>query len=275
MGVTGRVNFYVYLVIIILTYNAFYRLYKIYINTDTNTISLSRLHEETTILKMEEELKVIHNNLKIKYGSFQAELPEQKMVKLYLTGKEKILEIGGNIGRNSMVISHILGQNNNLVVLESDLEISKKLEENRNLNNMNFHVENFALSKRNLIQKGWNTIVSDTLLNGYKTIKTITYDKLIKKYNIEFDTLVLDCEGAFYYILQDMPEILNNVNLIIIENDYTNINHKNYVDKILKNNNFYVDYIEAGGWLKISNNFYEVWKKYDYYNFGLETIIFN
>ena len=81
------------------------------------------------------------------------------------------------------------------------------------------------------------------------------------KYNIEFDTLVLDCEGAFYYILQDIPEILNNINLIIMENDYFDISKKIYIDEILMKNNFNVDYTEGGGWGPCYNNFFEVWKK--------------
>ena len=84
---------------------------------------------------------------------------------------------------------------------------------------------------------------------------------MYSKYNIQFDTLVLDCEGAFYYILMDMPEILTNVNLIIMENDYNDITHKNYIDSVLKQHNFYVDYVEAGGWGCCYNNFYEVWKR--------------
>ncbi len=79
--------------------------------------------------------------------------------------------------------------------------------------------------------------------------------------NNDFDTLVLDCEGAFYYILMDMPEILNNINLIIMENDYWDITQKHYIDNILFKNNFYRDYVESGGWGPCYNNFYEVWKK--------------
>ena len=84
------------------------------------------------------------------------------------------------------------------------------------------------------------------------------------KYKIEFDTLVLDCEGAFYYILMDMPEILDNINLIIMENDYQDISQKQYVDEILLQNNFVSDYVESGGWSSSCpcyNNFFEVWKK--------------
>ena len=133
--------------------------------------------------------------------------------------------------------------------------------ENRDLNNFNFKIENSALSKRKLIQKGWETEVSDELKEGYTWVNTITLDELKEKYNIEFDTLILDCEGAFYYILMDMPEILNNINLVIMENDYWDISKKQYIDNILFKNNFYIDYVESGGWGPCYNNFYEVWKK--------------
>ena len=184
------------------------------------------------------------------------------MVVRYLTGNEKVLEIGGNIGRNSLVIASILENQKNLVTLESHPDIAKALHENRDLNNSNFQIESSALSNRKLIQKGWDTVPSDTLQDGWNWINTVTFSELKNKYNIDFDTLVLDCEGAFYYILQDMPEILNNINLIIMENDYCDISKKIYIDEILIKNNFNVDYTESGGWGPCYNNFFEVWKKY-------------
>jgi hypothetical protein len=59
----------------------------------------------------------------------------------------------------------------------------------------------------------------------------------------------------------DMPEILNSVNLIIMENDYKEVYQKNFVNAILIKNNFNVDYVESGGWGNFYNNFFEVWKK--------------
>ena len=205
----------------------------------------------------------IQQKLKINYGTFNEELPEQRMVVRYFTGNEKVLEIGGNIGRNSLIISYILNQNNNnnFVTLETDEQIAEQLRQNKELNNLNFHIENSALSKRKLIQLGINTIESDTILEGYKSVKTITLDQLYSKYNINFVTLILDCEGAFYYILIDIPELLDNINLIIMENDYWDISKKEYIDSILIKNNFYRDYIETGGWGPCYNNFYEVWIK--------------
>ena len=226
-------------------------------------INLQNNHELNNIVNnVDNKIMNIHRNLIIKYGSFYEELPEQKMAVRYLAGDEKVLEIGGNIGRNSLVIAYILGNNmNNFVTLECDEDICNQLRENRDLNNMPFHIENSALSKRNLIQKGWDTIVSEEVLVGYKKVNTITYEEFKMKYNINFDTLVLDCEGAFYYILQDMPEILHNIKLIIMENDYKDITHKQYIDNILIKNKFYVDYREAGGWGPCYNCFFEVWKR--------------
>jgi FkbM family methyltransferase len=221
-------------------------------NTIKKSISLNDINNKIIDL---------HSKLKIKYGSFNDELPEQKMAVRYLTGDEKVLEIGGNIGRNSLIIASILKNNANFVTLESDTYIAKQLTENRDLNNFNFHIESSALSNRKLIQSGWNTIPSDTLLKGYSWVNTISLDKLKTKYNIEFDTLVLDCEGAFYYILMDMPNILDNINLIIMENDYNDKSHKVYINKILRNYNFNIDYSEGGGWGPCQNFFFEVWKK--------------
>jgi FkbM family methyltransferase len=208
-----------------------------------------------------QKLSNIHSKLQIKYGYFYEEYPEQMMAVKFLTGKEKVLEIGANIGRNSLIIASILEDSSNLVSMECDKEISNQLLENRDLNNLQFHIETSALSKRSLIQKEWDTVVSETLLDGYKWVNTINLNDLWAKYCIKFDTLVLDCEGAFYYILYDMPEILENINLIIMENDYHDINHKEYIDKILVENNFIVEYKNAGGFNPCYNFFYEVWRR--------------
>jgi FkbM family methyltransferase len=228
---------------------------QIKINTLNNTVNTTN---ENDIIN---KITNIQSRLKIIHGSFNEELPEQKMVVRYLNGNEKVLEIGGNIGRNSLVIASILENNANFVTLESDVNIANQLRENRDLNNFNFHIECSALSDRKLIQIGWDTMPSDTLLEGYKWVDTITLEQLNTKYNIDFDTLVLDCEGAFYYILMDMPNILTNINLIIMENDYHDISKKNYIDDILIKNNFIRDYVECGGWGPCYNNFFEVWRK--------------
>ena len=63
-----------------------------------------------------------------------------------------------------------------------------------------------------------------------------------------------------------MPEILNNIKLIIMENDYHNLEHKLYIDNKLREENFEVVYSHFGGWdntCPCYNNFFETWKKKD------------
>ena len=61
--------------------------------------------------------------------------------------------------------------------------------------------------------------------------------------------------------LPNVLKILETVNLIIMENDYHDISHKQYIDSILLNSGFYVDYVQSGGWGPCYNNFFEVWKR--------------
>lgn len=240
----------------------------IFINTLNNVITIL---DRTSIIQ---KLYQLQRSLKIKYGTFYEELPEQKMAATYLTGNEKVLEIGGNIGRNSLIIAKLMGNNSlNYVTLESDDTVAEKLSENRDMNQLKFHIEPSALSKRPLIQKTANmindtivisnsdTIISDTVPQGFKRVNNITVDELQRKYDIVFDTLIIDCEGAFYYILQDFPEILDNINLIIMENDYTDIKQKEYIDETLISKQFKLNYFESGGREPCFSHFFEVWKK--------------
>lgn len=207
------------------------------------------------------KLNKIHKNLKFLGGRLTDELPEQLMVVKFLDPNSKVLELGSNIGRNTLVISSILNNDSNLVTCESDVQICHDLEINKNINNMKFNIENSALSYRNLIQKGWDTIPSDTLLPGYKQVNTVTFEQLEEKYAITFDTLVVDCEGALYYILKDKGDILKNIKMVIMENDYWEIEKKVFVDKMLESYNFGCIYREAGGWGPCFDYFFQVWKK--------------
>lgn len=246
--------------------------YVTYIYSDIFTIKINSLTNIITCVndvEIKNKIKNIQSMLSIKYGSFMEELPEQKMVVNYLKGNENVLEIGGNIGRNSLVISVLL-KSRNMVVLESDYDISMQLNENKKLNNMNFHIEASALSKRKLMQKNWDTVYKELVdlkgaagedISAYKDVNIISFEELNEKYKIKFDTLVLDCEGAFYYILNDFPQILENIKLIIMENDYRIYDHYIFVKEKLLENNFEIEYSEAGGWGPCQPNFFEVWTR--------------
>jgi FkbM family methyltransferase len=215
----------------------------------------------------EHKLWYIQSKMRLLMNNFSEEYPEQMSIAKYLNGDENVLELGGNVGRSSLIISYILNNNNNMnfVTLEPVKYYSDILNLHKNINNLNFHIENSALSKRKLLQKNWDTIASNVVLDTWEPINTITKDELYKKYNIKFDTLVIDCEGAFFQILLDMPEILLDIKLIIMENDYRELWKKSCVDYILEQNNFKrVEMMPLGfyiDWVVCNDNFYEIWKK--------------
>jgi hypothetical protein len=83
----------------------------------------------------QEVLQDIHNNLIFKYGSLNEEYPEQLLSINFIKPHYNVLELGGNIGRNSCVISKILKNSRNFVVVKSDIDNAIKLNENKMLNN--------------------------------------------------------------------------------------------------------------------------------------------
>lgn len=211
------------------------------------------------------KLQQLQNKIKITGGDFKEELIEQIIATKYINENDKVLEIGGNIGRNSMIIASLLNKTENLTVMETDQKTFKILKHNKEINNMNFKIINAGLSKKKLLQNSWDTYYSDSIENkhNYFKVNNITYQDLINKTGGDFNVLVLDCEGAFYYILKEFPEIITNIDKILIENDYKTIEEKKYVDDILFNNNFvsvFKDY-HPDKWGPFYNKFYEVYIK--------------
>jgi len=239
---------------------------KLFVQNNDNSLFFEYdNNEEVNIyLKNTDGIFKIHENLKIHHGSLKEELPEQRLTYMFLNGEETVLEIGGNIGRNSLVMANILTDDKRLVVLESDENNANLLVENKNLNNFYFNIEAKALCKNKLMQKGWDTIEGNELKADYKWVETCDYNYLKDKYQLNFDTIVVDCEGAFYYILRDFPEVLDGVNLVIMENDYKTVDDYNYVANSLSNNGLKKVYMESlleAAWSPCVRNFFEVWKR--------------
>jgi FkbM family methyltransferase len=223
----------------------------------TNFVSSIFKNVYINLLKMQKEIN-------LQFGEWDEEMPETLMSSLWLKGNEKVLEIGGNIGRNSLIIGKLLQDSRNLVTMECGPKFAEQLEINRDNNNLHFHIEKSALSKRKLIQYKWTVFESlvEEIPEGFERVQTITLPELRAKYPIEFDTLILDCEGSFYTIILDYPEILDNIKLVIVENDYKKLEEKQYVDKMLIERGLKCVYSDSGGWLHdhpCVNNFYEVW----------------
>lgn len=215
-----------------------------------------------------DKLRFLHSQLKLYGGNFQWEWSEQAMSVEHLAPDSKVLELGSNIGRNTLIIASLLDDDRNLVTLECDPTSVAVLEQNRFVNRLHFQIEPSALSSRKLMLRGWETIPSEELREGYRWVSTITYEDLKKKYPINFDTLVIDCEGAIYYILQDTPAVLENISTILLESDYQTVEHKAWVDDLFRQHGLEKVYSEPlvgheneSFPPECRSSFYEVWKK--------------
>jgi hypothetical protein len=213
----------------------------------------------------EEKLKQIHSKLNFVGGKLTEEYEEQIMAVKFIKPTAKVLEFGSNTGRNSLIIASILEDSRNLITLETGPQWAKILAENRDNNNFSFHIINAALSKTPLFQRGWTCLPAIPAgETGYTEVQTTDYQTIKNTFGKTPDTLVADCEGALYYIFSQFPEILDDINLIIMENDYSYIEHKNFVDQCLTEKGFkciYQQKLELSQIRVCQNNFYETWSK--------------
>jgi FkbM family methyltransferase len=168
------------------------------------------------------------------------EVPERLSAYLFIEPNDKVLEIGGNIGGVSAIISDKLISGQNLVVLEpSDLAIMNLRKLSRK---HNFNVYHGAMV-------GENTNLECKLTHGnyfacnevdYKVKNNITFAKLQEKYNIIFDTLVVDCEGCYENLFVEgfYKGWFKNIKKIIIEWD-----GKDLEKMILSQGFYFVSYL--------------------------------
>lgn len=179
-----------------------------------------------------------YNNIILIGGIKFDEIPEMLFTISFVNKNDVVLEIGSNIGRNTMVIAGIV-KNENFVTVETSKSSFELLNINKLMNGFHFHTENSAISKRPLMQKHWiTTDLVEPMPPDYFKVNTISYDDLKRKYNLKFTFLIVDGEGCMVNILKDDESILEDVQKIIIENDYKSIEDKRFVDSIFEKHGF-------------------------------------
>ena len=162
------------------------------------------------------------------YSRLNIERPEQELIAKYLPHDCSVLELGGESGTTSLIINKIIKDPNKHVIIEPSQNSIYKLKHTAELYDTKYKIiHGFLGVKREKHIELWNECAISKMYN----LKEI-YDL----YNIIFDTLVIDCEGAFYNILNELPEILNNIKLIIIENDGPDDKIPYIRQKLLDNN---------------------------------------
>lgn len=246
--------------------NGYYTAYKTIMNRDINQ---SRIPYKDEILKNFSNCSIDHytdlyNKRKFWYNNYgkkieniherllklhryircddmSKEIFEQLCVLKYLNQDSKVLELGGNKGRVSLIVATILNDDSKFVTIEPTKDIASINKKNRDINCFNYNIETNILSKtpKYLERNSYDSVANKTheeVKDNYEKIDNITFEALQNKYNIIFDTLIIDCEGAFYNIMIDFPNILNSIKIIIIENDFdTKYHYEEVLNFFIKN----------------------------------------
>ncbi len=189
----------------------------------------------------------IHDNL-FKNFDKSTEKSERIGIIRNLKPTDVVLEIGGNIGGVSEVIASIVNPNNFVVVEPSFLACKHLKDHLRNKTKKNFHIFN------GVIYDGINKIecsqpnklkdyCSCKITNSPKNTNNKTFNEIQNLYNLNFNVLVIDCEGcytSFFKYLKD-KNMLKNIEKIFIEWD------GEFMEDFLEKNGFLlIDYIDHG-----------------------------
>lgn len=156
---------------------------------------------------------------------FEAE--EQYLVRKYIPKDATVLEMGARYGTVSCVLSQILDDPTKHLAVEPDYTVIEALIKNRDTNGGKFHIFEGVVSS-----KGYEICYTDPKVDFYEygtytketetpTIKNLSLESLSKEYDLNFDCIVADCEGFFCTFVEENPEAIKNMRVIIYEQDGT------------------------------------------------------
>jgi len=179
------------------------------------------------------------------YSRFLFNVYEQEEVSLvynYLKGNETVLELGACIGVVSCVTNKRLSNPKNHVVAEANPELIKYIQHNKELNNCKFSVLNGAVSDLNeltfyayegralsgsLMKESTDRPMTEHLIKGYSP------RDIEKKYNLKFDTLIMDIEGGEFELIDKYRDWIKSLKLLMIEFHPKHLNKDTDLEKYL------------------------------------------
>jgi len=187
--------------------------------------------------------KYFFANLNTKFNSFileKYEVNEKELIEKYLNKNDIVLELGGCMGVVSLLINNILNKKEGHIVIEIDSNKFEYLQLNRKLNNGKFKILNGALSNNsNLYYKESHNFWGGKMVEHKtsKPIKTYNLSDLEHKFNLKFNTLVMDIEGGEVEVIEELnlirfDKLLFEIHFAREKNQYKTI------EKKLKDNNF-------------------------------------
>jgi FkbM family methyltransferase len=155
------------------------------------------------------------------------EIDQRVLVKSFISKHARVLELGARYGTVSCLISELIHDPTKHVAVEPDATVIEALETNKLVNGGQFHVYNGVISKDAYTI---NTVEPSHKYYEYATYTTkcsesdvqhMTLEALQRHYDVEFDTLIADCEGFLCDFVEENKDAMKQFKLIIFEKDGT------------------------------------------------------
>lgn len=165
--------------------------------------------------------KLVSLPMLAQYHSDVYEEKERALVREYVRPDDKVLELGGCIGVVACVTERLLtDKTSSHVVVEANPNLIPWLFKNRNRNGAQFIVEFCAIAEGDVITFNLNDRIDKGSLfeEGSNTVSVPcrTVEELEQKHG-EFNTLVMDIQGAEIEVLKIAGDLLSHYRLLIIE----------------------------------------------------------
>jgi hypothetical protein len=194
---------------------------------------MPRLRLKNNFIFYNENNEIINNHV--------AERFEQIFAERYIKENDIVIELGARYGTVSCAINSKLKNKKNQVSVEPDNTVWDALEFNKTNNNCDFHILKGVISnkKLNIKYNGYGTSTHrNENKHGDSEILNYTLKNIKEKYNLNFNVLVSDCEGYLETFLNENPNLYEELDMIIFEEDRQDICNYYLIKKNLKLNGF-------------------------------------
>lgn len=152
------------------------------------------------------------------------ESPEHKLVRNHIPPNATVLEFGGRYGTTTCEIAAKLGNSGKLLVAEPDHRVWDAFERNVAVHKCNAHLlkgvvgsEGKELDTR--INFGYATRTAHLRAQGSQKAQATSFSMIEACLGLQFDTLLIDCEGCVEDILNENPGALDGIRTIVMETD--------------------------------------------------------
>ena len=175
---------------------------------------------------------------------------EKALAKICIESHNKVLELGARYGTVTYEIQQKLSDKNNVISVEPDSTVWNALTRNLLRNNCKVNIIYGFISRNKLSLEGSGYGIT-AIPDSESKIQSYTLEEIEAKYNIQFDTIVADCEGYLETFFDENPKMYSNIKMILFEADSP---HKCNYNKIR-------DELRKNGLVEILGGFQNVWKK--------------